>query len=260
MKVFITGASSGIGEAFARHYAARGCELGLHGRRKSVLQSLAADLNVTCSIYPCDVRDTRAMQAAGDAFMARHGGIDLVIANAGVSSGTATEHPEDDQVFREIFDTNVIGMVNTFRPFIPAMRAAGRGQLAGVASVAGFRGLPGASAYSASKSAAITYLESLRVEMAASRVKVITLCPGYIDTPMTRHNPYRMPFMLSPQEAARRMARLIERNVRFGVTPWQMAAVGIVLRRLPRALYDRLSAKAGRKPRRAAASIPEIDP
>lgn len=250
MKVFITGASSGIGEAFARHYAALGCDLGLHGRRESALRTLAESLPVKCSIHVGEVRDAAAMQSIGQAFLAAHGVVDLVIANAGVSSGTASERSEDDVVFREVFDTNVIGMVNTFRPFIEFMRKAGRGKLVGVASVAGFRGLPGAAAYSASKSAAITYLESLRVEMRGSGIAVITLCPGYIDTPMTQGNPYRMPFMLSPQEAARRMARCIARGARRAVVPWQMAIVALVLRNLPGELYDRAFARAPRKPRR----------
>lgn len=250
MKVFITGASSGIGAAFARHYAARGCTLGLQGRRRAALDELVGTLGVTCSVHVCDVRDAHAMQAAGEDFLARHGGIDLVIGNAGVSSGTATGRAADDAVFREVFDTNVIGLVNTFRPFIEAMRGARGGTFAGVASVAGFRGLPGSSAYSASKAAAITYLESLRVELHGTGVKVVTLCPGFIDTPMTQHNPYPMPFLLSADEAARRMARLIERGVRRGVTPWQMAVVAWALRNLPSALYDLAFARAPRKPGR----------
>lgn len=250
MKVFITGASSGIGAAFARHYAARGAALGLQGRREAVLRELAGSLGAPCSVHLCDVRDAGGMQAAGMAFLQRHGGIDLVLGNAGVSAGTATGEVEDDAVFREVFDTNVIGLVNTFRPFIAAMQTARHGTLAGVASVAGFRGLPGSSAYSASKSAAITYLESLRVELHGSGVKVVTLCPGYIDTPMTQRNPYPMPFLLSADEAARRMAKLIARGVRRGVTPWQMALAGLVLRNLPAAFYDRLFARAPRKPRR----------
>jgi short-subunit dehydrogenase len=129
------------------------------------------------------------------------------------------------------------------------MRAAGRGTLAGIASVAGFRGLPGAGAYSASKAAAISWLESLRTELAGSGVAVVTICPGYVDTPMTRVNRYRMPFLLGAEEAARRIARAIERRERFTVIPWQMALAGRVLRWLPPWLYDRLMRNAPRKPR-----------
>ncbi|HEV8519099.1 MAG TPA: SDR family NAD(P)-dependent oxidoreductase, partial [Burkholderiales bacterium] len=130
------------------------------------------------------------------------------------------------------------------------MRAAGRGTLVGIASLAGYRGLPGAGAYSASKAAAISYLESLRVELQASGVKVITLCPGYIATPMTANNPYPMPFLMGPDAAARKIAAIIERGKTFAVIPWQMAAVAPLLRILPNWLYDRLFGNAPRKPRR----------
>jgi short-subunit dehydrogenase len=249
-RVFITGASSGIGAALARQYAARGAILGLAARREAALRSLAAALGTPCGIHPCDVRDLAAMQAAAADFVAAHGVPDLVIANAGVSHGTLTENAEDAAVFREILDVNVTGLVHTFQPFIAPMRARGSGRLAGISSVAGFRGIPGSSAYSASKAAAISYLESLRVELRASGVRVTTLCPGYIATPMTASNPYRMPFLLDADEAARRFARAIDAGRRVAVIPWQMAIVGRILRVLPDAVYDRLFSRAGRKPRR----------
>jgi short-subunit dehydrogenase len=174
----------------------------------------------------------------------------VVIANAGVSTGTSTERAEDGAVFQEVLDINVMGLVNTFQAFLPAMRSAASGTLVGIASVAGFRGLPGAGAYSASKAAAITYLESLRVELHGSGVAVVTICPGYIATPMTEHNPYPMPFMMPADAAARRMVNAIERRKRFVVIPWQMGVVGAVLKLVPRPLYDRLFARAPRKPRR----------
>ena len=148
------------------------------------------------------MRDAAALARAAADFIGRFGAPDLVIANAGISRGTLTEHAADAIAFREILDVNVTGLVHTFAPFVAAMRAAGRGTLVGIASVAGFRGLPGASAYSASKAAAISYLESLRVELAGSGVAVITICPGYIATPMTAGNPYRMPFLISAERAA----------------------------------------------------------
>jgi short-subunit dehydrogenase len=142
-----------------------------------------------------------------------------------------------------------MGMVHTFQPFVAAMRRAGRGRLVGIASVAGIRGLPGAGAYSASKAAAIAYLESLRVELRGSGVKVVTLAPGYIATPMTAHNPYPMPFLMPVERAVERMARHIEKGARFAVTPRPMAAVAALMKILPRPLYDALAARAGRKPR-----------
>ncbi len=199
--------------------------------------------------YAGDVRDAGELARAAADFMGRFGAPDIVIANAGISRGTLTEHAADAIAFREILDVNVTGLVHTFAPFVAAMRAAGRGTLVGIASVAGFRGLPGASAYSASKAAAISYLESLRVELAGSGVAVITICPGYIATPMTAGNPYRMPFLISAERAATLIARAIARKRRYYVLPWPMALVGRVLRIVPRPLYDRLFRNAPRKPR-----------
>ena len=250
-RVIITRASSGIGTALARHYAQRGAVLGLIARRKTELEQLAAQLPPPTLIYPADVRDAAALQAAAADFIARHGCPDIVIANAGVSIGTLTEFAADTPTFQEVIDINVVGMVKTFQPFLAAMRAAGRGALVGIASVAGYRGLPGAAAYCASKAAAISYLESLRIELAASGIKVITICPGYIATPMTAQNPYPMPFLLSADAAARKIAALIESGRTFAVIPWQMAIVARILRTLPNWLYDRLFGNAPRKPRRA---------
>jgi short-subunit dehydrogenase len=249
-RVIITGASSGIGAALAHEYARGNATLGLVARRAAALEALAGQLTAPVAIFPIDVRDSVAMRAAATAFMKQHGCPDIIIANAGVSTGTLTEMPEDVTAFKDVLDINVVGMVNTFQPFIDAMRSAGKGTLVGIASVAGYRGLPGAAAYSASKAAAISYLESLRVELRASGIKVLTICPGYIATPMTAQNPYPMPFMLDADAAARIMVRLIDRGKPYAVIPWQMAIVARVLRVLPNWLYDRLFSNAPRKPRR----------
>lgn len=251
-RIIITGASSGIGAALARHYARETCTLGLIARREEHLRQLAAGLDTTTEVFPLDIRDSTAMQKAANCFMERHGCPDLVIANAGVSTGTLTELPEDLAAFKAVLDINVLGMVHTFQPFIAPMRAAGRGSLAGIASVAGYRGLPGAAAYSASKAAAISYLESLRVELHSSGINVVTICPGYIDTPMTARNPYAMPFLLDVDAAAKRIAHIIARGTSFAVLPWQMAIVARVLRLLPNWMYDRLFSDAPRKPRSPA--------
>ena len=250
MKVFLTGASSGIGEALARHYAAGGATLGLVARRAELLASIKSSLASPCETYAADVRDAPAMNAAAADFIARHGLPDVVIANAGLSIGNLTENAEDLEVFREILEINVLGMVNTFHPFVAPMRAQANGSLVGIASVAGLRGLPGATAYGASKSAAIRYLEGLRVELHGSGVRVITICPGYIATPMTRKNPYKMPFIIPADEAARRFARVIAAGRSYAVIPWPMAIVGRILGVLPNWIYDPVAAHAGRKPRR----------
>jgi len=250
MRVFLTGASSGLGEALARHYAARGATLGLVARREPELQALAASLgSATVATYRGDVREPADLARAASEFMARFGVPDVVIANAGISRGVLTDAPEDLPVFKAIFETNVLGIVHTFAPFVAPMREARSGVLAGVASVAGFRGLPGSGAYCGSKSAAITYLESLRVEMRGTGVSVVTVCPGFIETPLTERNPYRMPFLMTADEAATLMAHAIEDKRRFCVLPWQMGVLGKVLRCLPRPIFDRVVAKRARKPR-----------
>ncbi|MBS3916835.1 MAG: SDR family oxidoreductase [Sulfuritalea sp.] len=245
----MTGASSGIGAALAAHYAGRGAQLGLVARRAEALAEVARGLPGNPAVYLADVADAPAMAAAAADFMMRFGVPDIVIANAGVSIGTLTEHAEDIAVFERVMRTNVVGLAATFQPFIEPMRKAGRGRLAGISSVAGMRGIPGAGAYSASKAAAITYLEALRVELRPSGVKVVTVCPGYVATPMTAVNKYRMPFILPADVAARRIARIIGQGRRYAVVPWQMALVARAMKLLPNAVYDRLFKRAGRKPR-----------
>jgi len=250
VNVFLTGASSGIGAALAEYYAGKGAVLGLYARRPVPPASLAAKLDPgRHAWYAGDVREAAALRAAAEDFVARFGQPDIVIANAGVSVGTSTQHVADIASFRAVIETNLLGIVHTFQPFVAAMIAARHGTLVGIASVAGFRGLPGAGAYSASKAAAINYLESLRVELFGSGVDVVTICPGFIATPMTANNPYRMPFLLAPDMAARLIARAIARRRRFYVLPWQMAWLGRTLRALPRPVFDRVLAKRPRKPR-----------
>ncbi len=177
VSVFITGASSGIGAALARQYAAQGAAVGLFARRKAALDTLAATLPSGCTaVYAGDVRDASALADAAADFITRFGTPEIVIANAGISRGVLTGEEEDLTAFHAVFDTNVTGLVHTFQPFLAAMNAARHGALVGIASIAGFRGLPGSGAYSASKAAAIVYLESLRVEQHGTGVAVLTVC------------------------------------------------------------------------------------
>lgn len=250
LKVFITGASSGIGEALAVEYAEQGALLGLAARRADLLHDLNARLGNRHACYPLDVTDAEALQRAAQDFIARVGPPDIVVASAGVSAGTLTEFEEDLRVFKRVMEINVFGMAATFTPFIPAMKIApGERRLVGIASVAGIRGLPGAEAYSASKAAAISYLESLRLEMRPYGIRVVTLAPGYIETPMTAVNPYRMPFLLPARKAAKKIAAAITRGSSYTVIPWQMGLVAKALRLMPNWLYDRLFANAPHKPR-----------
>ncbi len=244
-RIFITGASSGLGAALARHYGAQGAELGLAGRRLDGLQRTAAGLDA--QIYQADVRDAAAMQRAAAAFLDDVGAPDIVIAAAGISVGTLTEQAADAVTFRAVMDANVLGLVHTFQPFIATLPPGG--VLCGISSVAGVRGLPGGGAYSASKAAATVYLEALRLELRARGIAVVTVAPGYIDTPMTRINPYAMPFKLPAHVAAARVARCIARRRAYTVIPWQMAWIARLLKWLPIPVYDAVFEKAPRKPR-----------
>lgn len=249
-RVFLTGASSGIGEALARHFASQGATLGLLARRGDALEQLRGSLSTPVEAYVSDVRDAAGVRAAAGDFMARHGVPDIVIANAGIGYGTLTEYAEDLAVFQEILDTNVMGLVNTMQPFLAPMREQRQGQLVGIASVAGYRGLPGNGAYCASKAAAIKYLESLRVECWGSGVRVVTVCPGYIATPLTARNPFPMPFLLTADEFAQRLGRALARRSSQVVIPWQMSLVAKLLTVLPNTLFDAALARAvARKPR-----------
>ena len=247
MRIVITGASSGIGAALARYYASEDSVLGLIARRPAN-QTLKGKV----AHYQVDVTDESALAAAARDFIARFGAPDLVIANAGVSTGTSGEDINDIAKLKHLLNVNVAGLAATLAAFAPAMRQAGRGTLAGIASVAGFRGLAGNGAYSGSKAAARIWMESLRAELYGSGVSVTCICPGYIDTPMTRVNRFRMPFLLSADEAAPRIARAIAARRRLAVIPWQMALASVLLRAMPGWLYDRFASRAPRKPRDAA--------
>ena len=260
-KIFITGASSGIGNALAHEYAKRfsdtGAIIGLAARRSEHLLQLAAELQnqykISCAIYPLDVRDADALQAAAQDFMQQHGTPNIVIANAGVSRGTLTERKEDIKAFQAIFDINVMGMMHTFQPFIAAMKqAATKGetaQLVGVASVAGIRGVPGSGAYSASKAAVISYCESLRTEMQHYNIAVSTIAPGYVRTPMTEQNQYKMPFLIDADVFASKFANAVAAKKRFIIIPWQMGVIAKIMRLIPARLWDYLMKNAPHKKR-----------
>jgi NAD(P)-dependent dehydrogenase (short-subunit alcohol dehydrogenase family) len=254
-RVFITGASSGLGAALAREYAAQGATLGLLARRGDKLAELAASLPNPGlhKTYAVDVTDRAALAAAAADFIAAVGGADIVIANAGVSHGTLTEYAEDLPVFDAILATNVGATVATFAPFIGTMKTQqGPRRLVGIGSVAGIRGLPGAGAYSASKAAVLSYCESLRLELKPYGIRVVTIAPGYIDTPMTQKNAYPMPFLMPAGRFAAQAARAIAAGTSYRVIPWQMGLVAKLLRALPNALYDRAFARAPHKARRPA--------
>lgn len=250
--VFITGASSGIGQALALRFYQAGYRLALTARRTQEVKSWAEAANISASsyeIYSVDVSDIASIGAAGQACLAKQGVPDVVIANAGISIGMDSAIRSDLDVMASTFATNNIGMAATFHPFIIAMTKRGSGTLVGIGSVAGIRGLPGHGAYCASKAAVIAYCESLRGELKISGVKVVTICPGYIDTPLTQKNRYAMPFLMPPGAFADQAFAAIEAGASYRVIPWQMGVVAKLLRLLPNALFDKALAGRARKPR-----------
>ncbi len=248
--ILITGASSGLGAALARHYAAAGSHLVLVGRNQDRLAAVVEDCRRaggTVASRPADVVDADAMAAliaAADQAMP----LDLVIANAGVSAGTLGG-PESSEQVRRLFAINIDGVVNTVQPAAEAMRRRGRGQIALVSSLAAFRGFPGAPAYCASKAAIKVWGEALRGSLHAEGISVSVICPGYVETAMTEKNDFWMPMMVPAEKAARTIARGLARNRPRIAFPWPLYAAVVLIGLLPPALIDplmrRLPAKAG---------------
>lgn len=254
--VVITGAGSGIGRALALAYAQPGRPLLLLGRSQGALDetaALARSRGAIIRIAVVDVQNGAALDHVAEQFAQEFSEIGVVIANAGISHGTLAAEPADRQVFAEIVGTNLLGMANTCSAFLPYIPSGGR--IAGIASVAGFRGLPGASAYSASKAGAIAYLESLRLELRRRGIYVCSIAPGYIATPMTASNHYPMPWLMAPDLAAQKIRRAIDRRRPWLIVPWQMGVLGFVLRHLPIFLYDRIFSRVAGKARVGSVSV-----
>ena len=250
--VFITGASSGIGQALAWRYHQAGWRLALAARRTDEIRDWAVRQGLPpdrYAVYGADVAQTDSIVAAGVACIAAQGLPDAVVANAGISVGVDTAEREDIDAMARTFATNNVGMAATFHPFVRGMVARGSGALVGIASVGGIRGLPGHGAYCASKAAVISYCESLRGELRSAGVKVVTLCPGYVATPLTSRNRYAMPFLMKPEDFADHAFSAIEAGVSYRVIPWQMGIVAKLLRLLPNAVFDRVLTGRPRKHR-----------
>ncbi|MGN8083326.1 SDR family oxidoreductase [Variovorax sp. 22077] len=250
--VFITGASSGIGQALAASFYDAGYRLALVARRTGEIESWASARRLSPDryrVYGADVAQTDSIVAAGNACIEQHGLPDVVIANAGISVGIDTGEREDIDVMARTFATNNVGLMATFHPFVRAMVRRGSGRLVGIGSVASIRGLPGHGAYCASKAGVVAYCESLRGELHRSGVKVVTLCPGYIDTPLTQGNRYGMPFLMKAEDFAAQALRAIEAGTSYRVIPWQMGVVAKIMRMLPNAVLDRVVQGRERKKR-----------
>lgn len=250
--IFVTGASSGIGQALALRFYQAGYALALVARRADMLVQWARENRLDeqrWRVYGADVSDTDSVVAAGRACIEHQGVPDVVVASAGISIGMDTAVRADIDVMARLFAVNNIGTAATFHPFIDAMRRRGTGVLVGIGSVNGVRGFPGHGANCASKAAVIAYCESLRGELRATGVKVVTVCPGYVDTPLTKRNRYAMPFLLPAADFADKAWQAIETGVSYTVIPWQMGVVAKLLRMLPNRAFDALFAGRPRKRR-----------
>jgi short-subunit dehydrogenase len=219
----ITGASSGIGRALAKALAARSCPVGLIARRGDKLGGLAEEIRTaggTAAAAPADVTDRSQMSAAVQEIRARLGPIDLMIANAGVGAPTLLQ-PVNVADIEKMFRVNVLGAVYAIEAVLPQMLERGRGHLVGVSSLGAYKGLPGESAYCATKAALNTYLEGLRIQLRDRGIRVTTVCPGFVKTPMTEMNKFPMPGLLTAEQAAERIVRAIRRNRKVYNFPWQ---------------------------------------
>ena len=252
--VFITGASSGIGQALALRFYQAGYSLALVARRTAQVSAWATESALLAEryrVYGADVSVVESVVSAARICIEQQGVPDVVVASAGISIGVDTSVREDLEVIWQTFAVNNLGMAATFHAFVEPMVLRGSGILVGIASVNGIRGFPGHGAYCASKAAVISYCESLRGELRASGVKVVTISPGYVDTPLTRKNRYSMPFLISATSFADKSFACIESGVTYRVIPWQMGVVAWALRLLPDRLFDRLFAGRPRKRRSA---------
>lgn len=250
--VFITGASSGLGQALAMRYYQAGYRLALVARRTDAVADWAKAQHLDLqrmAVYAADVAVIDSIVQAGQQCLEQQGVPDVVIACAGFSTGVDCTYREDLDVMARTFATNNVGTAATFHPFIAAMAARGTGALVGVASVHGIRGMPGHGAYCPSKAGVISFCESLRGELRATGVKVVTIVPGYIDTPLTQGNSYSMPFLLPATEFADVAFQAIARGASYKVIPWQMGVVAKFLRVLPNWAFDKMFAGRPRKPR-----------
>lgn len=263
LNVVLTGACGGLGSALARELLAGGAAVALVGLRRETLEALAATAPQRSAVYLADVSDAQAMNAVAADWMARHGTPDVVIANAGVAGGYLTEDAGDLAVLRRMLEINLVGVATTFQPFVAPMRARGRGTLVGIASLAGWRGLPGNGAYCASKAGLIVYLQSLRAELRGTGLSVLTVHPGYIRTALTAGNRFTMPALLEPDDAARRILRALRQGRREQlVMPRRLGWLARALALLPARWHDRVLGGQPRKPRAGEAGatpIPGLD-
>jgi hypothetical protein len=241
-RLFVTGASSGLGRGLAEHYVREGAHLGLVARRENLLREIGSEWRergARVELYPGDVSDTEFMRRSAEHFVQAAGGVDLVFANAGVGIANKVFEGESAEI-AWLMGINVIGVTNTVVPFVPAMLKQGSGVLCATSSMAGHRALPGRTAYSASKACVTTFMDGLRMDLHGTGVHAMTLCPGFVDTALTKDNPSMM-FVIDVDEAVREMVSAIESRKSTYTFPWQMNLLKELLTRVPEPVVRKLA-------------------
>jgi short-subunit dehydrogenase len=245
--VFLTGASSGIGEALAIDLAKRGATLGLVARRREMLEDLADRCRKAggqARVFPLDVTDESAVYEAAEEIRSEFGRIDVLIANAGISGNDEETKTYTPRAVRQVIDTNLMGAVNAIHAVVPQMVERGSGQLVAISSLAGFRGLPRSAAYSASKAAMTAFFESVRLDVAPKGVAVTIIQPGFIKTPLTAGRANKMPFIMELEDSIPHFINAIEKRKKFAAFPWQLATVVRAGKFMPAWMYDRIAGRA----------------
>jgi short-subunit dehydrogenase len=246
----ITGASSGIGWELAKQLAAKQCKVGLLARRKDLLEKLAGEIrqaNGTAAYAVADVADRDQTVTAIRQLADQLGPVDLLIANAGVGAPTLVEPMNVEQIERMV-RVNLLGVVYSIEAVLPEMLKRKSGHVAAVSSLAAYRSLPGESGYCASKAGVNAFMEGLRIQLRSHGVAVTTICPGFVWTPMTQINEFKMPFLLQADTAARRIIRALERRRKVYNFPWQTSLLMKLLGWLPDWMVERLMLDYNAKP------------
>jgi NAD(P)-dependent dehydrogenase (short-subunit alcohol dehydrogenase family) len=245
--VLLTGASSGIGEALALALAKRGAKLGLVARRTDLLKDLAEKCDSAGGRawpFPCDVTDEDDLRAAADQLRSEYGNIDVLIANAGISGADLETRRYEPLAVKRVIDINLLGGVNAVHAVLPEMLEHGGGQLVAISSLAGFRGLPGSAAYSASKAGMTNFFESVRLDVQHKGIAVTIIQPGFIRTPLTAARANKMPFLMELDDAVPYFIKAIEKRKKFAAFPWQLATIVRAGRYMPAWLYDKVAGRA----------------